>query len=273
MKKVEIEGFWPEDSSLSFYHAGWEICEPGHSYGPAVRDHYLIHIVYRGKGIFQTKEESFQLHGGQAFLIVPNQLTVYTADRQEPWEYGWIGFRGGESEQIPEQLGFSRKCPVIPVHDTAQVQRCVQELALFSRERGNPFLIKAKVYELFSLLTKKEDIIANEEVVKAAEEYFRRNYSNTTCRITEAAKYLGVDRSQLFRLFKKYRGIAPQQCLLQIRMQQAEILLKSSSLTVTEILYSCGFSDACHFSRSFLKHTGLSPREYRRRYVQNKWDK
>mgnify|MGYP000836553345 FL=1 len=60
MKKVEIEEFWPEDSSLSFYHAGWEICEPGHSYGPAVRDHYLIHIVYRGKGVFQTIKETFQ---------------------------------------------------------------------------------------------------------------------------------------------------------------------------------------------------------------------
>lgn len=269
MKKVEIEEFWPEDSSLSFYHAGWEICEPGHSYGPAVRDHYLIHIVYRGKGVFQTKKETFQLHGGQAFLIAPSQLTVYTADTQEPWEYGWIGFHGGESERIPEQLGFSQDLPIISVQDTAQVQRCVRELTVFNEKRRNPFASKAKIYEQFSLLTEKEDMITNEELVKAAEEYFRKNYSNMTCRVTEAAKYLGVDRSQLFRLFKKHRGIAPQQCLLQIRMQQAEALLKSSSLTVTEILYSCGFSDACHFSRSFLKHTGLSPREYRR-HAQNR---
>ena len=32
---------------------GVEACAPGHSFGPAVREYFLLHYVVRGKGIFR----------------------------------------------------------------------------------------------------------------------------------------------------------------------------------------------------------------------------
>ena len=39
----------------SIYFCGHEHCQPGHSFGPTVRPHYLIHVVLSGKGIFKNQ--------------------------------------------------------------------------------------------------------------------------------------------------------------------------------------------------------------------------
>lgn len=76
------------------YTCGKEACAPGHSYGPAARSGYLIHYVIRGRGLYRTRERTWRLTAGDAFLIVPNELIYYEADREDPWEYTWIGFQG-----------------------------------------------------------------------------------------------------------------------------------------------------------------------------------
>ena len=39
--------------TLSVYFCGQEDCGSGHSFGPAMRPHYLLHVIYHGKGIYQ----------------------------------------------------------------------------------------------------------------------------------------------------------------------------------------------------------------------------
>lgn len=70
---AEFTGIDPADLELCF--AGMSHCEPSHSYGPAVRPNYLLHIVIQGKGRFIQNEMEFSLHANQGFLIVPDQLT------------------------------------------------------------------------------------------------------------------------------------------------------------------------------------------------------
>ena len=44
-------------------------------------------------------EETYNLCAGQGFLIEPEVVTYYEADRDEPWTYLWIGFSGEKAEE------------------------------------------------------------------------------------------------------------------------------------------------------------------------------
>ena len=73
--------------ALAFYFCGWQKCEPGHSFGPAVRPHYLFHLVLSGRGVYERGGCRYEVRAGQGFLILPGESTCYSADRTEPWEY------------------------------------------------------------------------------------------------------------------------------------------------------------------------------------------
>ena len=60
-----------------------EKCKPSYSYGPAVRDHYLIHFIIKGSGIFYVNGKSYEIKANQGFLICPDVVTYYKADNQD----------------------------------------------------------------------------------------------------------------------------------------------------------------------------------------------
>ena len=75
---VNREGF-----DLVVYQCGMEKCKPSYSYGPAVRDHYLIHFIIKGSGIFYVNGKSYEIKANQGFLICPDVVTYYKADNQD----------------------------------------------------------------------------------------------------------------------------------------------------------------------------------------------
>lgn len=85
---------------------GKENCEPGHSFGPAVRPHYLLHVVLDGKGFYRKNGVTYSLHKGDAFLIPPMESTYYEADQEDPWTYAWVGFDGKNCKQTLRQTVF-----------------------------------------------------------------------------------------------------------------------------------------------------------------------
>ena len=80
--------------------AGYEKCESMHSFGPSIREYWLIHYVVDGTGKIVKGEKTFTAHRGQAFLIRPDEICTYTADKYDPWEYIWIGFTGSMAEKF-----------------------------------------------------------------------------------------------------------------------------------------------------------------------------
>ena len=87
-------------TSLRIYYCGREQCAPGHFWGPAIRPHYLLHVVLHGKGEFFYQEKKYELSAGDAFLIEPMQTHYYQADKEDPWEYAWVGFDGSCVEEV-----------------------------------------------------------------------------------------------------------------------------------------------------------------------------
>lgn len=63
--------------------------------------------------------------------------------------------------------------------------------------------------------------------------------------------------------FKKYMHISPIQYLIERRIKECQSLLRTSSLSISEISETVGFSSQSYFSQIFKKTLGLTPLQYR----------
>jgi AraC-like DNA-binding protein len=81
------------------------------------------------------------------------------------------------------------------------------------------------------------------------------------------ADLLGISIWRLGYLLKSHCKISFYQLLQQRLLQEAELLLQETTLTVREITFELGLENPSYFCRYFKKVTGLSPLEYRKRHA------
>jgi AraC family transcriptional regulator len=81
--------------------------------------------------------------------------------------------------------------------------------------------------------------------------------------ITDLAAIAVMSSVHFGRSFKAASGQSPFQYLICRRVEHSARMLRSSSLTITEIAYACGFANPAHFSTVFSKMMGHSPTSYR----------
>ena len=78
------------------------------------------------------------------------------------------------------------------------------------------------------------------------------------------AQTANISASHLRHLFKSQTGLTPAQFIKQVRMEMAEQLLRTTFLSVKEIMNRVGVLNQSYFSREFRKMYGMAPGEYRR---------
>ncbi len=77
------------------------------------------------------------------------------------------------------------------------------------------------------------------------------------------ARYVGLSRRQLERLFRRHLGRTPAQYYLELRLERARHLLYQTDLPIMDIACACGFVSASHFSTCYRAMYGRTPREER----------
>jgi len=80
--------------------------------------------------------------------------------------------------------------------------------------------------------------------------------------LVEAAKTVHFSPQYLSKIFKDETGYTFKQYLNMIRIENSKKLLKEGDLSLMDICYLVGFSDQSHFSRTFKKISGMSPKKY-----------
>lgn len=250
---------------------GHESCQPGHSYGPAVRDHYLIHYVEKGRGRFTCRGETYDVRAGQGFVITPGEITFYQADQKDPWHYRWIGYAGLDARRLTQEAGLDG-LPVFAAGPTEELSAILaqaeRDTAAFASPRRGEMCALGGLYRFLfmagdgrqSALT--GDHPAHEQLYEKACWYLQANFSRSVT-ISEAAAFVGLSRSQLFRIFKAMGGVSPVGHLQRLRLNHACVLLQTTDFSVQEIALSCGFSSTAHLCAVFRQARGMTPGAYR----------
>lgn len=88
--------------------------------------------------------------------------------------------------------------------------------------------------------------------------YIKSNYGYPI-QVSDLARYIGIDRTYLYRIFFASESMSPKQYLMQVRINAAKKMLLSGAYTVGETALSCGFSDASSSAAASKRCTGLTP--------------
>ena len=266
--KQSFKQAYSDHVEMAIFNCGLEHCAPLHTWGPAVRDHYLIHLVVGGHGVYRTGGKEYPLSAGDLFLVRPGQLISYSASEEDPWEYCWVGFNGANAAKLMQHSPFTEQDPVFHTSRPEPLQQTL--LSIFGARGPRPENEAAMVGHLYLFLAELMRQAAEKEVhvpsagsqyVLNAIKYIQFNYSHEVT-IDDIARSVGVSRSHLYRLFMSNVGQSPIDYLTSYRIGEACNLLKNSQLSIAEIAASVGFSDKFYFSRVFKKSMGMPPSRY-----------
>src|ERR1700744_2835758 len=98
--------------------------------------------------------------------------------------------------------------------------------------------------------------------LRLAKEYIEDNF-NRNIGLEELANLTSLSRSWFARGFRASTGIAPYSFILQIRVRRAKELLLDHKTPIATIATLVGFADQSHFTKTFRRYAGVTPREWR----------
>ena len=229
---------------------GTEDCKSGHCAGFTVRDYYLVHFVKSGKGVIKSPYGTFPVKKNQIFVIRPNEINVYRADKDEPWDYIWFGCDGETAKR------FSNGDKVVYDYNGNIFYELLNTSKLNNMREE---FVTSKILELMCELFDKKDNSVNYTQICAdyIDAHFMENIS-----VDSISKIIGLNRRYLSRIFKKTYNKTIQEYIIDKRINQAKKLLTDKYM-VYEVARLCGYEDVFNFSRMFKKHVGVSPNFYK----------
>jgi len=141
----------------------------------------------------------------------------------------------------------------------ARVEQLLNDRKLF-RER----IWNQEVHRDLSEEETYENYLVNKDrqLLDKIHQVISENMQNADFNIDAIAESLGFSRSAFFKKLKSMTGLAPVDLIKEIRLSKSIDLIKHTDLTISEIAFEVGFSEAGYYGKCFRKKYKMTPSEY-----------
>lgn len=247
------------------------------------RDYYKVSLV-RGHSKIYYANRSFEISGST--LVFTNPMMPYI---WEPISEQQTGYLCIFTEAFFGNLVNLQNFPVYRSTENAIIDLNAGEAEQFDQ------LFKKMIIELEGDYTYKYDLLrslvtgliheaqkmqpafgdtslgatAYERITVLFNELLERQYpvdGHGRLPLTSASAFsacLNIHVNHLNKALKHITGSSTSQLINNRMLQEAKMLLKNDTGTVSEIAWALGFDEPNHFSSFFKKHTGISPTQFR----------
>lgn len=227
---------------------------------------YYIVFISQGQGIFESERtQPITINEGTCFFLFPNVWHRYKPDINTGWEEYWVGFNGTYPDDMMQKNFFSPDQPFVHAGLSEPLLILFQRL-LDTVQNGVPGyhqIIAGITLEILGLVhnisfykSQSEDpdtLLINKAM------FLLRESLERPIDLQQLVRELPMGYSKFRKLFKQVTGYSPHQYLLNLRINKAKELLKTTELNISEIAYQSGFESEFYFSRFFKKNTGMPP--------------
>jgi AraC family transcriptional activator of pobA len=248
--------------------------------------HSFYHIVLftKGKGGHTIDFEKFSVNPYQIYFMIPGQVhswhfengvdgyivhfneALFTTFLQHKDYLERFYFLRGHAENAVCQ---------IPAAQQAGVERLFKSLLCEATENEQPDIdmLRLRLLELFITIgrtcsSKKSKSVPQQKltVLRSFQQLIDKNYR--TIRLPkEYADLLYITPNHLNALCQDLIGKTAGELIRNRTLLEAKRLLTNSDMTVTEIAYDLHFEDNSYFNRFFKKSEGITPEEFRKKFI------
>lgn len=120
--------------------------------------------------------------------------------------------------------------------------------------------------EMISNPQKTGELSQDEKYLKRVTQLIEDNLDDSDFNVNKLCTLGEFNEKQLYRKIKQFTGMSVVEYIRSIRLKKAAILLQNGNFTISEVMYTVGFSNASYFSRAFQASYGKTPSEYMKEY-------
>jgi DNA-binding response OmpR family regulator len=102
----------------------------------------------------------------------------------------------------------------------------------------------------------------NQEFINKLTQLIEKNIDKSNYSIDTLCQDIGMGRSKLYARIKSTLNVSLGEYMREIRLQKAAELLRTTSLSISEVSFKVGIDNTSFFSRSFKERFGVRPSEY-----------
>lgn len=216
-----------------------------------------------------SENEKFEVHTGDFIHLAKGAKYNWKIVGDKPYspvtllfEYKLVDKNG---EYIPTGDGVT----LITAGDSNVYKLLMEKLINeFSRPQQFPVETKICAYSLLAEVIKRhrrQDIIKNtvsEDIYKGIK--YLEDDINQNKSISEIAQMCHMSLSSFEKQFKIYSGVTPTEYRINKKLERAEVMLRSGTMTINQIAEHLGFYDGAYLCKLFKKKRGISPIAFRK---------
>lgn len=209
-----------------------------------------------------------RLKQGDCYLFPARTDNKIETDPLNPHSMLWINCRGSLLDGLVEAY-FDTAQPIVAMHsiesEFARISALIQATA---GERANDeaalLLHKIMLDMRASLRKTASNLSPTISPIEDQIESFISNHIQEKFSINSLCDAFHLSDRQLSAIFKRKQGCTPYDYYLSKKIELATAMLRDSNLSIDAIAERLNFADRNHFTKQYIKKTGVSPARYRK---------
>lgn len=247
----------------------------------AAPDHYTIGYIVSGDRRWISTETVRSAHAGDCGISKPHVYHRNCSMSDTPYEIYVLKIRTEIFEPIIDIIGENELNVICSnyLHFTKEAQITIKAMydeMLAEYTKNTPYsqlILQGMMYKLFFYLYENHIPSDNDKNILYINKFDERiqeafilieNSLEYGSPIEDIACAVNLSPSHFSRLFKSVTGASYTQYLTLVRLQHAQLLLSSTSMSVSEISAKIGISNANYLCTLFKKAFGITPTDYRK---------
>lgn len=111
-----------------------------------------------------------------------------------------------------------------------------------------------------------QSLAVEDDLLQLALRFIRDNAENVQLSVGDIAAAVGMNQRSLERRFRRHLDHSPREELIRVRMEKARTLLRETGMGLDQVAEHSGFADASYLCRTFKRHEGSTPTQYRKKH-------